>query len=231
MTLKNPSVIVLETREQAARSSLTTGSKRYYRYYVKGSKESDFGLSFVSPVASQVSAFLDLGICMTSPAASAPTGRRFLPPMGLFQSKGQQLDATTASNAAQLTNEILESFGKEFAKFYSHCLVNTFDVNKQSLLAKKKLRGRLEEPPPPHCVVKKGTLTKKGLINSSPRSRHFVAYNQKDNYRVDYYESDNGMRKGSIDCCGYYLRLMDKRENELYGPNGLKLVPYDVTRR
>jgi len=190
--------------------------------------------------------------------------------MGLFPSKVQKLDAAKANTVGQLVNEILESFGKEYAKFYAHCLTNTFDVNKQvsacvyvhlsiylptylsiylsslispsssssssssssqNLLKKKQIQRRLNESPPPHCVVKKGSLSKRGLINSAPKSRHFVALNEKDNYRVDYFDGEAGMRRGSIDCCGYYLKLFDKKESELFGPNGFKLVPFDITRR
>eukprot|EP00603_Paraphysomonas_imperforata_P007992 CAMPEP_0114430546 /NCGR_PEP_ID=MMETSP0103-20121206/10098_1 /TAXON_ID=37642 ORGANISM="Paraphysomonas imperforata, Strain PA2" /NCGR_SAMPLE_ID=MMETSP0103 /ASSEMBLY_ACC=CAM_ASM_000201 /LENGTH=1336 /DNA_ID=CAMNT_0001599999 /DNA_START=113 /DNA_END=4123 /DNA_ORIENTATION=- len=46
-----------------------------------------------------------------------------------------------------------------------------------------------------------GNLMKKGDdIIGKWKQRYFVARNEKDNFRIDYYEKEGGSKKGSIDC-------------------------------
>jgi len=75
-------------------------------------------------------------------------------------------------------------------------------------------------------------LIKRGDTVKSWKNRFFVALNQADNFRVDYFESEGGKLKGSIQLCGYrpqhYTADEAKEQNAEFG---LKLVPWDDRRR
>lgn len=44
------------------------------------------------------------------------------------------------------------------------------------------------------------------------KHRHFIAHNEEDNYRIDYYDKEGGALKGSVDCCGYSVVELSDEE-------------------
>lgn len=90
----------------------------------------------------------------------------------------------------------------------------------------------LEEPPVPSFELKKGTMIKRGDAHKSWKSRFFIALNEADNFRVDYFESEGGKQKGSIELCGYRPQHYTPEEAKEHNCEfGLKLVPWDERRR
>jgi hypothetical protein len=92
---------------------------------------------------------------------------------------------------------------------------------------------KLEEAPVPSHILKSGVLCKRGEVVKSWKSRFFVAYNEKDNFRIDYHDgtSEAGKLKGSISCAGYSAYEFDSDEIAEHGEPGIKLVPWSWRRR
>jgi hypothetical protein len=92
---------------------------------------------------------------------------------------------------------------------------------------------KLQTPPIPSAVLKSGMLVKRGESVKNWKPRFFVAYNAKDNFRIDYHDgtSEAGKLKGSIFAAGYYAREFDQDDIAEHGEPGIKLVPYSWRRR
>jgi hypothetical protein len=70
-----------------------------------------------------------------------------------------------------------------------------------------------------------GTLSKKGDdMLGSWKKRFFVARNEADNFHIDYYDKEGGVRKGSVDCSCFEV-MRDPEE----GKFGVLLVPSATT--
>jgi hypothetical protein len=70
-----------------------------------------------------------------------------------------------------------------------------------------------------------------GDINKSWKKRYFVIGNAKNNFKIEYFESDGVNLKGSINAAGYFADTFDAAETRTHGPFGIKLVPYSPLRR
>jgi hypothetical protein len=81
--------------------------------------------------------------------------------------------------------------------------------------------------------LKTGILVKRGEINKNWKQRFFVAYNAKDNYKIDYLDGpdEKGKLKGTINPAGYYATEFNSDDIAEYGENGIKLVPWSYRRR
>lgn len=90
---------------------------------------------------------------------------------------------------------------------------------------------QLPPAPIPDYELKTGIMMKKGDINKGWKSRYFVALNEADNFRVDYYEKEGGKKKGSINCCGFQALVYTEEDTTANGQFGVKLVPNDDRRR
>ena len=70
-----------------------------------------------------------------------------------------------------------------------------------------------------------------GDINKGWKSRYFVAMNEADNFRIDYFEKEGGKKKGTIHCCGYEALAYSEEDTATHGQFGVKIVPDDDRRR
>lgn len=89
----------------------------------------------------------------------------------------------------------------------------------------------LSQAPIREAPIAEGQISKQGGSVMSWKKRHFIVLNEKDNYKIEYYESKGGKLKGEIDGAGYSVVPFQQSDIEQYGPNGLKLVPYQPARR
>lgn len=65
---------------------------------------------------------------------------------------------------------------------------------------------------------------------SSVKERHFIALNEADNFRIEYWtaaKDAGGKKKGEIQCAGYYVERCDEITDEF----GIKLKPWSSRRR
>jgi hypothetical protein len=71
-----------------------------------------------------------------------------------------------------------------------------------------------------------------GEKNKSFKRRFFVVWNSKNNFKIEYFESENGTVKGQINAAGYYTESFSSEEvASLNCSHGVKLVPYSSLRR
>jgi hypothetical protein len=63
------------------------------------------------------------------------------------------------------------------------------------------------------------------------KKRHFIIYNEADNFKIEYYDKKNGSLKGTIEPAGYMIQDFDQDDNAQHGGIGLKLVPHQKLRR
>lgn len=70
-------------------------------------------------------------------------------------------------------------------------------------------------------------------MNKNWKNRFFVAYNAKDNFKIDYLDGtdEHGKLKGTIHCAGYYATEFNSDDVAEYGEKGIKLVPWSYRRR
>lgn len=88
----------------------------------------------------------------------------------------------------------------------------------------------LQSAPTPSEHLKTGTLTKLGGFIKNWKTRYFIAYNEADNFKIEYYEKEGGKLKGIVAPCGYRVDVFDEDDTAKFGDNGLKLVG-DAGRR
>ena len=102
--------------------------------------------------------------------------------------------------------------------------VRQSEAHQEKLAAAQKVR---DEAPFYH----KGTLMKKGDdMLGSWKNRFFIANNKKDNFSIDYFESDGGKKKGSIECCGFKAVAFTAEDVASNGPHGIKILPKSAGR-
>jgi len=131
------------------------------------------------------------------------------------------MDASDNQRVQQLIQEVIVRFSTEFTKAYTQGLIKKV---KKEIEGEDERAYQLEKAPPQTEPLKLGTLTKQGGFFKNWKVRHFIAYNEKDNYRIDYLEKEGGKVKGSISCCGYNAELFDADEEAKLGEFGIKLV-------
>jgi uncharacterized protein (DUF697 family) len=140
------------------------------------------------------------------------------------------LDGPTQERINNLITEIVTGFATQFPVSYTIALV---DKCKQEVNPPHTEIDdlTLETPPVPSEPLKTGFMTKRGDAHKTWKKRFCVAMNAADNYRIDYFESEGGKQKGSINCAGYRAEKFSEDDETQYGPCGIKLVPWQRMRR
>lgn len=90
---------------------------------------------------------------------------------------------------------VLHEFSSHFPVAYS---LKLFNEVKESKLKLKTWKDELQLLPygMPSAPIKEGPCQKRGDINKGLKSRHLVAMNKANNYRIDYYDKKDGKVKG-----------------------------------
>lgn len=145
---------------------------------------------------------------------------------------GNPLDDAAQARINDKIQEVVKTFAVEFSKAYTQAVL---------LEAKNEIERphtleddlKLQCPGDASAILKSGMLVKRGESVKNWKPRFFVAYNAKDNFRIDYHDgtSETGKLKGSIFPAGYYAREFDSDDIAEHGEAGIKLVPYSWRRR
>jgi hypothetical protein len=139
------------------------------------------------------------------------------------------IDEAKQTRMKEIIQEVVGVFAKNFPLAYKDALIRKIKREAQPQDEDNKY---LISPPVPDFELKKGMMFKRGDTVKSWKNRYFVALNQADNFRVDYFESEGGKLKGSIQCCGYRPQHYTPEESKEHNAEfGLKLVPWDDRRR
>lgn len=144
--------------------------------------------------------------------------------------------------AEQVISSESEKFFTEFHKLFTQAYMNEVSsASKESANAsssdtdyslKTMMKGLLlSQAPIRDAPIAEGQLSKQGGSVSSWKKRHFIVLNEKNNYKIEYYEGKGGKLKGDIDGAGYSVAPFQQSDIEQFGPHGLKLVPYQAARR
>lgn len=128
----------------------------------------------------------------------------------------------------EVISDVVGHFAKEFPLHYKDALIEKI---KEDAQPEEEDERKLPDAPTPDYEIKTGTMMKKGDINKGWKSRYFVAMNEADNFRVDYYEKEGGKKKGSIMCCGFEALPYTEEDTATHGQFGVKVVPDDDRRR
>jgi hypothetical protein len=128
----------------------------------------------------------------------------------------------------EIISEVLGVFAKEFPLHYKDALI---EHCKEEAQPQEEDERKLPDAPIPDYELKTGSLTKRGDMVKNWKQRHFVALNEADNFRIDYYEKEGGKLKGTINCCGYSAEEYNEEEAKEMGQFGIKIVPSDTKRR
>lgn len=90
----------------------------------------------------------------------------------------------------------------------------------------------MPEAPVPSAELRKGVMVKLGNSFKTWKTRYFVAFNEADNYRIDYYDKEGGALRKSVELCGYRPHKFTADEAKRHSTEfGIKLVPWDDRRR
>jgi hypothetical protein len=139
------------------------------------------------------------------------------------------IDDAKQARIREIIQEVVGVFAKNFPLAFKDALIQKIKDEAQPQEEDDK---KLTTPPIPDFELKKGMMMKRGDAHKNWKNRHFVALNTADNYRVDYFESEGGKLKGSIQCCGYRPQRYTAEEAKEHSAEfGLKLVPWDDRRR
>jgi len=145
---------------------------------------------------------------------------------------GNPIDDAAQARINDKIQDVVKTFGTEFSKAYTQVVLAKA---KADLEPEHSLEDdlKLQTAPIPSAVLKTGMLVKRGESVKNWKPRYFVAYNAKDNYRIDYHDgtSETGKVKGNIFCAGYYAREFDADDIAEHGEPGIKLVPWSWRRR
>ena len=96
-------------------------------------------------------------------------------------------------------NDIMETVLHEFSTYFpvSYSL-QLYNEVKESKMELKTWKDEMQLLPynVPSAPIKEGPCQKRGDINKGLKSRHLVALNAADNYRIDYFDKKDGKVKG-----------------------------------
>lgn len=128
----------------------------------------------------------------------------------------------------EVISDVVGHFAKEFPMHYKDALIAKI---KEQAQPEEEDERELPDAPIADYELKSGTMQKKGDINKGWKVRHFVALNEADNFRIDYFDKEGGKKKGSINCCGFEAMAFSEEDTTAHGQFGVKLVPDDDRRR
>ena len=142
---------------------------------------------------------------------------------------GNAISSPITESEQERINEMISNFVQKFSTIfpvtYKDALIETI---KEGCEAEETDERQLPDAPTPEDPIKCGGIVKKCAFRGNFKLNHFVALNKVDNFRIEYYDSEGGALKGTIQCCGYKC----KKDNEgALAPFGLKLVPSSSARR
>eukprot|EP01038_Epipyxis_sp_PR26KG_P009540 gene9540-12850_t len=145
---------------------------------------------------------------------------------------GNPIDDAAQERINNLIKEICQKIVTYFAKGYAQAVI---EKAKNEIEPETSIEDdlKLQTAPTPSAIMKSGMLTKRGDAVKSWKQRFFVAYNAKDNFKIDYLDGTNesGKLKGTIWCAGYYASHFNSDETVEIGEWGIKLVPWSYRRR
>lgn len=167
---------------------------------------------------------------------------------------GNPIDDAAQARINDKIQEVVKTFGTEFSKVCFDTIFSLFSYQfltfsltvqayTQVVLAKAKEelepQGSIEDElklqtaPPASAPLKSGVLVKRGESVKNWKPRYFVAYNEKDNFKIDYHDgtTETGKLKGTIFCAGYRAYEFSQEDIAEHGENGIKLVPWSYRRR
>lgn len=139
------------------------------------------------------------------------------------------LDENKQARMNEIINEVVSVFAKVFPVRYKTALIEKIKSDVQS--TDEPDERKLPDIPDPDYALKEGMMEKRGDVVKNWKSRHFIALNKADNFVINYYEKEGGKLKGTVNACGYWAHTLNEEETKEYGPNGIKLVPYNDRRR
>lgn len=139
------------------------------------------------------------------------------------------IDDEKQARMKEIVQEVVGVFSKAFPMAYKDALIQQLKDEAQPSADPAYL---LSQPPLASYELKAGMMTKRGDSHKSWKARHFIAFNEADNFKVEYYEKEGGSLKGTVHLSGYRPHHYTKEEAaENATEFGLKLVPYDSRRR
>jgi hypothetical protein len=141
-----------------------------------------------------------------------------------------------SSRVKELTMEILGQFQKEFSFSIRDLIVNECSNNHGYTPANVNRKWKLHQSTQkPTEKLRTGFLDKLGSYIKTWKRRYFVVKNVANNYSIVYYSTSDGIEnaseRGKIHCEGYQIDSFNDEEEENYGPYGIKLRPYDLSKR
>lgn len=140
---------------------------------------------------------------------------------------GNQNSQELNNAVIQITNETCNSFRDEFIAVYRDIVITNTRSKSTANNSFKLLKASL-----PHHMIKYGNLMKIGKNVKSWKNRYFFVMNENYNYLVLYSSDELCMNiKGKFFCNGYSVQAFSNDEVSIHGILGLKLVPFDKTKR
>lgn len=129
----------------------------------------------------------------------------------------------------RVVSEVLDTFVPIF--FKSCAIAEAKRVGGAPAAAASGSKWQLLTPPMQAEPLLEGWATKLGEVKQNWKRRYFVAMNEADNFRIDYYakeehKHDPSKRKGTIYPCGYYVKaLTHDTERAEFGDGALTIKP------
>ena len=137
------------------------------------------------------------------------------------------MDAGTSERVKELTKEVILKFSTDFTKAFTETLIAKV---KADVDGEPDEGYQLESAPIPTEPLKTGLLTKMGGFIKNWKTRHFIAYNEADNFKIEYLDKEGGKVRGRVAPAGYSAVPFDDDDVAKHGDFGLKLVG-DKSRR
>ena len=145
---------------------------------------------------------------------------------------GNPIDEAAQQRINEKMQEAIKVFSIEFSKAYTQAVIqHAKDEVEPETSIEDDLK--LQAAPAAGHILKTGILTKRGESVKSWKPRFFVAYNEKDNFKIDYHDgtSEAGKLKGTIYAAGYRVQEFTEDEALEFGEKGIKFVPWSYRRR
>lgn len=132
----------------------------------------------------------------------------------------------------EITTSFMTTFGTNYAMGYTLAIV---EEEKEKANPKEVKPWKLEKAPKAHKPLKEGMLIKSDPTGGSWKNRYFVAHNEEENFRIDYYDGTKASAKpkGSIECAGYKVEHFTETDKSVFScEHGINLVPtWNAERR
>lgn len=131
------------------------------------------------------------------------------------------MDDAKQERLQYIIKEFSEIFATVFLTAYKDALIESI---KESVQPPEEDLRKLPDMPIPTDPLKEGSVNKECAFRKNWKVNHFVAMNEADNFRIDYFDKEGGSKKGSINGAGYKAKSIEE-------DNGIEIVPSDDSRR